>query len=117
YIAMHFSNLEVMRFTIHKLFSKKDLKSQRDCEPYAESSNELCNLNQGGMETLKNRIITAASREKRFFELDLDDTGSDSFWHSARKIFGGTRKQFIAIANIIADKAAAAHDRGNIPGG
>ncbi len=114
---MHFSNLEVLRFTIHKLFSKKDLKNQRDYEPYAERCDELCNLNQGGMDTLKNRIITATSQGKRFFELDLADTGSDSFWHSARKIFGCTRKQFIATANIIGDKAAAAHDRGNIPGG
>ena len=52
---------------------------------------------------------------EEIFELDLADTGSDSFWHSARKIFGCTRKQFIATANI-GDKAAAA--RGAIyPGG
>jgi len=114
---MDFSNLQVIRFTIHKLFSKKDLKNQRNHEPHAEPCNELCNLNQGGLDTLKNRIIIATSHGKRFFELDLADTGYDSFWHSARGIFGSMRKQFIATANIIADKAAAAHDRGNIPGG
>lgn len=114
---MNFTELEVLRFTIHKLFSKKDLKKQNNYVPYAEPCEELCNLNQGGVDTLKNRIVTATKQERRFFELNVEDTTVESFWSKAQEIFGSTRKKFIATANAIADKAAAAHNKGNIPGG
>lgn len=114
---MNFSDLEVIRFTIHKIFSRKDLKNHKNSEPYAEPCKEFCNLKSAGLDTLKNRIVTATSQERRFFELDLEDTSSDSFWDNARKIFGSTRKEFISTANMIGDIAAAAHEKGNIPGG
>lgn len=114
---MDFETLEVKRFTIHKIFSRKDLKSKKMSDPYAEVSENLCELDDDGLETLNRRIKTVAFQARKFFELDLEETGIDSFWSIARGIFNNTRKQYIATANKIADKAAEAHSKGSIPGG
>jgi hypothetical protein len=110
---MNLKKLELRRLTVHKIYGKSKTLSQ----PYAGDCSDFCKLGSDGDETLHKRISSSLDHRSKFFELDLENSSSDSFFHIHKPLWGSTPKNFLEISQNIADKAAAAHEKSNIPDG
>src|SRR5689334_19289114 len=110
---MDFKTLEINRIAVHKIFAKSKTVSV----PYADTCEELCKLGSDGDGTLHARVDSCLNHRSRFFELDWNETGKDSFFEIQKGLCGSHKKSFLATSQKIADKAAAAHEKVSVPDG
>lgn len=110
---MKLDGLVLKRLTVHKIFGK----SKTNDTPYAGECKEMSKLGTDGMETLHKRIDACLNHKTKFYELDLQDKGPDSFLELHKPLWGSHGKTFLSISQMIADKAADAHRNANIPDG
>ena len=113
---MNFQDVVLNRFTFHKIFGKK-IVEQTEVAPYADDCGDFCNINPDGIDILTARIKKAASQKRRFFELDIKETGAESFWKLASPLINASKPDFLKTSKIIADKAASVHNKANTPDG
>ena len=106
-------NIEISRIIIHRVHKK------RDGEDFgtAEYSENLFQFGDEELETLKERIVTAFSKNKRFFKLQIDDDKADSFYRYSLDVKNSSNEIFITKSKSIADLLAKSHDKKTIPSG
>lgn len=107
------TELQINRIIIHKVHKKKEGGDYGLVE-YSENSFEFGKLE---LETLKSRIATAFSKSKRFFKLEIANTGKDSFYGYSKKMKGSSLNNFILYSKSIADLLSISHNKKTIPAG
>jgi len=110
---MNFDNLDLQRFTVHKIYGKSAINP----EPYADACTDFCRLGTDGNDTLYKRLTTALKHKTKLFELDLAESGKDSFFQIQRHLFDSKKPSFLKASQLVADKLADAHVRTKIPDG
>lgn len=105
--------LELSRITIHKVHKKKD----NEDFGVAEYSENLFKFGNAELETLKSRISTAFSKNKRFFKLNISHSESDSFYNYSISLKNSTDDFFLTKSKSIADLLAVSHSKRTIPAG
>ncbi|WP_417367333.1 nucleoid-associated protein [Flavobacterium beibuense] len=110
---INIEELEISRIIVHRVHKKRD----EDEFGIAEYSNNIFQFGDTELNTLKNRITTAFSKNKRFFKLQISDEGVDSFckYSSSMKMCDGLN--FISKSKSIADLLAKSHTKRTIPSG
>lgn len=109
---MKFKEIDLKRVIIHKIIGKTT-KS----DAYAEPSTDLHQLDPDIKTTLLERIDLAISKSKRFFETEVANDQTDSFYDYANRISGSDKAEFIRRSVLIAELAAEAHQKRTQPGG
>lgn len=105
--------LELSRITIHKVHKKKD----NEDFGVAEYSENLFKFGNAELVTLKSRISTAFSKNKRFFKLNISHSESDSFYNYSTSLKNSTDDFFLTKSKSIADLLATSHSKRTIPAG
>lgn len=105
--------LQIERIIIHRVHKKDEGRDYG----IAEYSNELFDFGAAETETLKKRICTAFSKQKRFFKLEIAQCQADSFFNYAVNIKNPDTQTFIDKSKKIADLLAISHDKKTIPSG
>jgi hypothetical protein len=105
--------LELSRITIHKVHKKKDNNEFG----IAEYSENLFQFGDAEIETLRNRISTAFSKNKRFFKLQISHSEADSFYRYSIALKSSTNELFLNRSKSIADLLANSHNKRTIPAG
>lgn len=105
--------LQIDRIIIHRVHKKKE------GEDYGvpEYSDNLFDFGTNEIETLKDRICTAFSKEKRFFKLEIAKKDEGSFYDIAVKLRNVKNEDFINQSQKISDLLAISHDKKTIPSG
>ena len=106
-------NIEISRIIIHKVHKKTETEEFGT----AEYSENLFAFGDAELETLKERIATAFSKNKRFFKLQIDDDEADSFYRYSIDMKNSTSELFITRSKSVADLLAKSHDKRTIPSG
>lgn len=73
---MDFNKIIFNRIIIHKIHGKTKVS-----EAYTTTSNEIHKLDTETEDALKERILKATTKSKRFFETAVKDTSEGSFWY------------------------------------
>ena len=106
-------DLQIERIIIHRVHKKDEGRDYG----IAEHSNELFDFGVAETETLKKRISTAFSKQKRFFKLEIAQCQANSFFDYAINIKNSDNQTFIDKSQKIADLLAISHDKKTIPSG
>lgn len=106
-------DLELSRIIIHKVLKKKD----NEDFGVAEYSENIFNFGDAELETLKERIATAFSKNKRFFKLQIYHNETDSFFRYSTAVKNSSSQIFITKSKSIADLLATSHNKRTIPAG
>jgi len=105
--------LQISRIIIHRVHKKDDGADYG----IAEYSNELFDFGATETETLKKRICTAFSKQKRFFKLEISQCEAGSFYDTAINFKNASNETFIKKSQNVADLLAISHDKKTIPSG
>lgn len=108
-----FNNLLVNRLIIHTINAKQD---GQDCAA-VDPSNEISEIDHNVLEIIRNRLIDAAGRNSKAFELDIDNANPDSFFKLSNDIANLNENEFIQRTTEIAELLADSQRRVSIPGG
>ncbi|GAA3972660.1 hypothetical protein GCM10022246_26220 [Pedobacter ginsengiterrae] len=109
---MKFKEIDIKRVIIHKIIGKTTKN-----DAYTEASTDLHNLDPDTKATLLERIESAISKSKRFFETSVENMETDSFYDYAKNLSKTDKKDFLDKSVLIAELAAAAHQKRTQPGG
>lgn len=108
-----FNNLLVNRLIIHTINAKQD---GQDSATVA-ASNEISEINYNVLEIIRNRLIDAAGRNSKAFELDIENSNQDSFFELSSELSELNEDEFIQRTTDIAELLADSQRRISIPGG
>lgn len=108
-----FNNLLVNRLIIHTINAKQD---GQDCAT-VDASNEISEIEHNVLEIIRDRLIDAAGRNSKAFELDIDNANQDSFFDLSNDIGELNETDFIQRTTEIAEILAESQRRVSIPGG
>lgn len=108
-----FNNLIVKRLIIHTIKAKHDGQNSATVDP----SNEISRIDDNVLEIIRNRLIDAAGRNSKAFELDIENSRQDSFFELTKKISELDEVEFIQRTTDIAELLADSQRRISIPGG
>lgn len=108
-----FPNLSIKRAIMHTIEAK--LPSQDNASVNYES--ELVNLTEEVIGIIKQRLVDAAGKNSKAFELEISNTNSDSFFDLVSDLKEKPNNEFITISRNIADLLAENQKRTIIPGG
>jgi hypothetical protein len=108
-----FNNLIVNRLIIHTINAKQDGQDHAT----VEASNEISNIDDNVLDIIKNRLIDAAGRNSKAFELEIENSSADSFFELSREISELDEAAFINRTTEIAELLADSQRRVSIPGG
>lgn len=109
---MEFKEINIKRVIIHKIIGKT-----QKTDAYADPSDDLHYLDIDTKATLLQRIESAISKSKRFFETAVENVESNSFWDFSKALSKTDKEGFIKQSILIAELAAAAHQKRTQPGG
>jgi hypothetical protein len=108
-----FNNLLVNRLIIHTINAKQEGQDSAT----VDASNEISEIDHNVLEIIRTRLIDAAGRNSKAFELDIDNTNPDSFYELSNKIGELNKKKFIQRTTEIAELLADCQRKVSIPGG
>ncbi len=108
-----FQDLLVNRSIIHTINPKEDGQDSATVRP----SNEVADINHTGLEVIRERLIAAAGKHSRAFELEIEKDDDESVFGIASNFPDMDNAQFIEGTVDIADILAENQKRTNIPGG
>jgi hypothetical protein len=77
----------------------------------------LLKLEEKVVSTIKQRLVDAAGRESRAFELEIADSSDGKFYSLCNDLKGLENKKFVSRSCEIADLLAESQRRASIPGG
>lgn len=110
---MNFNELKVNRVIMHSIIAK--MKNQ-DHATVEESSN-LIEASDAVLKIIKVRLIDAAGKNSKAFELEVENSSHDSFYTKAKSLKQSTEAEFINTSQEIAYLLAETQTRVGIPGG
>jgi len=108
-----FNTLNVNRLIIHTINNKKEGQDSATVAP----SNEISVVDENVLELIKIRLIDAAGRNSKAFELDIEYTQQGSFFQLSNSIKDLDEEGFIKRTTEITDLLADSQRRTSIPGG
>lgn len=110
---IEFNNLKINRFIIHTIIAKQNSNDSAKIE----ASNEISSINTDVLEIFRNRLIAAAGRNSKAFELEIEDSTANSFFELSKNIFDHDDEKFILKTTEIAELLAQSQRKVSIPGG
>jgi hypothetical protein len=108
-----FNNLLVNRLIIHTINAKQEGQDSAS----VTASDEISEIDHNVLEIIRNRLIDAAGRNSKAFELDIENTNTDSFFDLSKDLQNLQNDDFIQRTTEIADILADSQRRISIPGG
>jgi nucleoid-associated protein YejK len=108
-----FNNLLVNRLIIHTINAKQDGQDTAT----VDASNEISEIDHNVLEIIRNRLIDAAGRNSKAFELDIENSNPHSFFELSNQISELEEEVFIQRTTEIAELLADSQRRISIPGG
>lgn len=108
-----FSNLSVKRLIIHTINPKQNGQDSAT----AEYSDEISKIDDNVLAIIKVRLMDAAGRNSKAFELEIWDTSNGSFFNLSENLNSLNDDQFIRTTSDIADLLAESQRKKLIPGG
>lgn len=112
-VMIDFNSLLVNRLIIHTINPKQENQDSAT----VDASNEISDVDHNVLEIIRNRLIHAAGRNSKAFELDIDNVNTDSFFHLSENISDLDKDEFIERTTDIAELLADSQRRTSIPGG
>jgi len=110
---INYNNLTITRLIMHEITAKQD---QQD-NATTTYSNSLLQIDDSVIDIIKHRLIDAAGKDSRAFELELENTQADSFYHICQNLKDKTNAHFIQATKNLVDLLAEKQTRRSIPGG
>ena len=110
---INFNFLHVNRLIIHTIVAKQEGQDSATVRP----SQEISTIDESGLEIIKTRLIDAAGRHSKAFELKIENTNVDSFFDLTRNLSELDNSEFIQKTYHIADLLADSQRTTSIPGG
>lgn len=108
-----FNNLLVNRLIIHTINAKQERQDTATVDP----SDEISEIGHHVLEIIRTRLIDAAGRNSKAFELDIDNVNPNSFFDLSNNISDLGENEFIQQTTEIAELLAYSQRRVSIPGG
>lgn len=108
-----FNNLLVNRLIIHTINPKQDGQDSAT----VDASNEISEIDHSVLEIIRSRLIDAAGRNSKAFELDIEDTNPGSFFDLSSIISELDDAAFLHRTIEIAELLADSQRKISIPGG
>jgi hypothetical protein len=108
-----FNNLNVRRIIIHTINPKQNGQDSAT----AEYSPEILEIEENVLAIIKVRLIDAAGRNSKAFELQIENTNSNSFYDLSSDLNNLNNRDFITTTSVIADLLAESQRKTSIPGG
>ena len=112
---MSFENLKINQLIIHEIYERGPDRALVD----PNYGSELVDLQLASREALQRRITEALGRDSKGVEMEIQEHGLESIWHTANSMIEAAddEDQFIEHSQSIAAKLAAAQTRSGLPGG
>lgn len=110
---LDFNNLSVRRIIMHNIIAKTNSSDTAT----ADYETNLFTVNDAVLSTIKERLINAAGRDSKAFELELGATNSGTFYDYCNDLKSLNDEGFISRSQEIADLLAESQKRSTIPGG
>lgn len=110
---LNFNNLSFERLIVHHIAAKQPHEDTAS----ANYENELFEIPSKVEIKIKERLIDAAGKNSKAFELELESTEMGSFFDQAKDLRTHNKKAFIKASQEIADLLAFSQTRNSIPGG
>jgi len=110
---LDFNNLSVRRVIMHNIIAKEP---NRDTAT-TEYELNLFTVDNSVVDTIKQRLIDAAGRDSKSFELEISNTSADSFYGLCNDLKNLNDTDFISRSQDIAELLAENQKRSTIPGG
>lgn len=110
---INFNNLLVNRLIIHTINAKQEGQDSAT----VDASNEISEIDHNVLEIIRNRLIDAAGRNSKAFELDIENSNPYSFFELSSEISELDEAAFIQRTTEIAELLADSQRRVSIPGG
>lgn len=111
-MTVGFENLSIQKIILHKVFAPNG-----DTAVPPDTSNNLVGLEPKAKDKLKERIIDAISKESKCMEMELADSGQDSYFNIACKLLDSDDDEFIEASKLVAEKHTKIHSNRAWPGG
>lgn len=108
-----FNSLHVNRFIVHTIIQKQP--GQDSASVYA--SNQALTIDSRALSIIRNRLIDAAGRDSKAFEMEIENSAEDSFFDIAKNLSQLTDEEFVEDSSLIARLLAISQKKENIPGG
>ena len=108
-----FNSLLVNRLIIHSIVAKQDGHDAGT----VDASNEISEIEHSVLDIVRNRLIDAAGRNSKAFELEIDNFNPDSFFYLSKNLADLNEHEFILRTTEIAELLADSQRRVSIPGG
>ena len=108
-----FNNLNVRRIIIHTINPKQDGQDSAS----VDFSSEISRIDANVLAIIKVRLIDAAGRNSKAFELEIENTSLDSFFDLSKNLNSLNDSDFIRATSGIADLLADCQRKTSIPGG
>lgn len=110
---INFNNIHIDRLIIHTINQKLDGQEHATVTP----STSLLEIDERVLEILKIRLIDAAGKNSRSFELQLENTEDYSFYGISHDLETKDDPAFISATVSLAELLAESQKRKSIPGG
>jgi hypothetical protein len=108
-----FNNLLVNRLIIHTINAKQEGQDSATVDP----TNEISEIDNNVLEIIRNRLIDAAGRNSKAFELDIENSNPNSFFELSSEIHKLNETAFIQRTSEIAELLADSQRIVSIPNG
>ncbi|MBK7289175.1 MAG: nucleoid-associated protein [Chitinophagaceae bacterium] len=108
-----FNNLNVRKIIIHTINPKQNGQDTAS----AEFSNEILEIEDNVLAIIKVRLIDAAGRNSKAFELQIENTNTGSFFNLSKELNELSNENFITVTSEIANLLADSQRKTSIPGG
>jgi hypothetical protein len=112
-LMINFNNLSFERLIVHHIIAKLPHEDTAS----ASYENDLFEVPLKVEGKIKERLLDAAGKNSKAFELELESKESGSFFDYAKTLRDQNNKDFIKSTQEIADLLALSQTRNNIPGG
>src|SRR4051812_3287313 len=108
-----FNSLLVNRLIIHTINAKQEGQDTASVTP----SNEISIVGHDALEIIRTRLIDAAGRNSKAFELEIENVNLGSFLDLSSNFANHDDAVFIQTTTEIAELLASSQTRVSIPGG
>lgn len=112
-LMIDFNVLVINRIIIHTINQKQ---AGQDCAT-AHFSEEISIVDENALSIIRSRLIDAAGRDSKAFEMEIERTEEDSVFGICRDINGLSDPDFVRDSSDIALLLARAQTKQSIPGG
>lgn len=104
---INFDNLAINRVVMHTIIAKRKDEDTASCK----FDNSLVEVTDEVIRLIKKRLVDAAGKNSRAFELEINDTHEDSFFFLCNEITGADNSKFLELSRKITKRLALSQTR------